>query len=179
LVRSWELLGERAQARVNDGAGLGWGRRTDLVAASQVTAAWPGTRRSIFGAVTGDQIAERQTVAAQRAVELVERSGDRAGEVVVAGPDRDVDGAVAQGHRDHHPLVFVLDHDPGVRESGAHARERGERPGIDERADGQITVGRGKDCYKYPFALPILVKAEAVARAGAGPIAIQVYSKGQ
>ena len=41
----------------------------------------------------------------------------------------------------------------------------------------RATVGRGKNCYKWPFPLPAAVVVEATARTGAGPVAVQVYSR--
>jgi hypothetical protein len=41
------------------------------------------------------------------------------------------------------------------------------------------SIGSGKTCYKWPFPIPGPGLIEAKARAGAGPIAVQVYSKRQ
>jgi hypothetical protein len=41
----------------------------------------------------------------------------------------------------------------------------------------RATIGRGKNCYKWPFPLPAAVIVEATARTGAGPVAVQVYSR--
>jgi hypothetical protein len=41
-------------------------------------------------------------------------------------------------------------------------------------------IGKGKDCFKHPGGLvqiPFAAKAEVTARAGGGPVAVQVYSK--
>jgi hypothetical protein len=39
------------------------------------------------------------------------------------------------------------------------------------------TIGKGKNCYSYPLPIPGPVMVEAKARTGAGPIAVQIYSK--
>ena len=41
----------------------------------------------------------------------------------------------------------------------------------------RATIGKGKNCYKWPFPLPAAVVVEATARAGTGPVAVQVYSR--
>ncbi len=41
----------------------------------------------------------------------------------------------------------------------------------------RATIGRGKNCYKWPFPLPAAVVVHATARTGAGPVAVQVYSR--
>ena len=39
------------------------------------------------------------------------------------------------------------------------------------------TVGKGSQCFKNPFPIPGLAIVEVKARTGAGPVAVQVYSK--
>jgi len=51
---------------------------------------------------------------------------------------------------------------------------------VDADTGPSAVVGRKQDCVKHPgglIAVPIAAKAEVVAKAGSGPVAIQVYHK--
>lgn len=39
------------------------------------------------------------------------------------------------------------------------------------------TIGKGPNCFKNPFPIPGMTVVEVKARSGAGPVAVQVYSK--
>lgn len=41
----------------------------------------------------------------------------------------------------------------------------------------QATVGRKDTCYRWEFMIPAPVRVEAIAKSGAGPVAVQAYSK--
>jgi hypothetical protein len=68
------------------------------------------------------------------------------------------------------PNVFGPSPPPGLPQIGALLAQDGD---IGPKA----TLGRGKDCYKWALPLPMAALVEATARVGAGPIAVQVYSK--
>jgi hypothetical protein len=48
---------------------------------------------------------------------------------------------------------------------------------VDSDVGPAATVGKGAQCFKNPFPIPGLAVVEVKARTGAGPVAVQVYSK--
>ncbi len=48
---------------------------------------------------------------------------------------------------------------------------------VDSDVGPAATVGKGSQCVKNPSPIPFSVLLEAKARTGAGPIAVQIYSK--